>query len=76
MTFFNWGFGFLLTKTFDGMIYTMTAAGTFWMFAAFCFVGVIFAAFFLPETKGKTYSEIQDFFGNYKAEHGVNQEKK
>jgi Sugar (and other) transporter len=74
-TFCNWGFGFLLTKTFDDMSSTMTPAGAFWLFAAFCFVGVIFTAFFLPETKGKTYNEIQDFFGNNEAKPDANQKK-
>ncbi|KAB0793640.1 hypothetical protein PPYR_13260 [Photinus pyralis] len=32
----------------------------FWVFSVFCFYGAIFAMFVLPETKGKSFLEIQE----------------
>jgi Sugar (and other) transporter len=63
-SFFNWGLSFIVTKTFVTMQEGLTIAGAYWLFGAFCFLGVIFTAFALPETKGKTYDEIQALFGN------------
>ena len=63
-SFFNWGLSFIVTKTFVTMQEDLTVAGAYWLFGAFCFLGVIFTAVALPETKGKTYDEIQAFFGN------------
>lgn len=31
----------------------MTSAGTFWMYAVFCALGVVFVVFCVPETKGR-----------------------
>ncbi|XP_018330276.1 facilitated trehalose transporter Tret1-like isoform X2 [Agrilus planipennis] len=33
--------------------------GTFWMYCACCIFGVFFTIFFLPETKGKSFQQIQ-----------------
>ena len=37
-------------------------AGTFWLFASVCAVGVIFVAVFVPETKGLSLEEIEKKF--------------
>ncbi|CAH1111738.1 unnamed protein product [Psylliodes chrysocephalus] len=36
-----------------------------WMFSLCCFVGAILIYFFLPETKGKSFSEIQEMLKMY-----------
>lgn len=36
---------------------------SFYMFAGFCFVGLLFTILFIPETKGKSLDEIQSMLG-------------
>ena len=62
--FINWSLAFIVTKTFDDMQTAMTAAGAYWLYGSFSALGFIFCLLFMPETKGKTYEEIQMFFGN------------
>lgn len=40
----------------------ITTAGTFWMYAVLCTIGVIFVLVFVPETKGKSLNEIANLF--------------
>lgn len=60
-------FNFLLTfavgLTFPMMISAMGLAPTFFMFAGFCVLALIFTIFFIPETKGKSAAEIQLLLG-------------
>lgn len=50
---------FLVTFTFPLLNQRLGAAGTFWTYAAICFVGFLFIWRFIPETKGKTLEEIE-----------------
>ncbi|KAJ8920260.1 hypothetical protein NQ315_011921 [Exocentrus adspersus] len=63
-----WITTFLITRFFNDMNDHMGRAGTFWFFAATCFASAIFSIIFVPETKGKSFSEIQDMlkYGNPK----------
>ena len=36
--------------------------GTFWLYSAICTLGLLYGAFFLPETKGKRLEEINHKF--------------
>ena len=40
----------------------LTSYGTFWLFSAFCCLSVTFAAFYVPETKGRTLEQIEAYF--------------
>jgi len=53
---------FLITKTYDDMSLALGIDGCYWMFAGWCAFGALFIHFFVPETKGKTLDEIQDYF--------------
>jgi len=61
-TFANWFSCFLVAKTFIYIQEGLTRAGTFWLFGVFCLCGALFAYFLLPETKGKSPEEIQNYF--------------
>lgn len=58
----NWTCAFLLTKNFELLKDALTKHGTFFLFAAISFISILFTVFMLPETKGKSSSEIQDLF--------------
>ncbi len=60
--FTNWMSAFTVTKTFVDVQSGLTNAGAFWIYGCFCVIGIIFGIFVLPETKGKTPDEIQEFF--------------
>jgi MFS family permease len=50
---------FLLTYTFPLLNARLGPAGTFWLYAAICVMGLLFIFFKLPETKGKTLEQIE-----------------
>ena len=52
--------GFLVTKFFKPLSNSIGIYGTFYVFAGICILGAIFVLVFLPETKGKTFDEIQE----------------
>lgn len=56
---FNWSLAFLITKTFGYFNETFGNGQTFWIFTAFCLVGLVFTVLVVPETKGKSLPEIQ-----------------
>lgn len=64
---FNWGLAFLVTSTFDALNKSIGRGETFWLFSVFCFLGVLFVFFFVPETKGKSLNEIQLMLAGEKA---------
>lgn len=51
---------FLVTKFFDPISEAWGRFTMFWIFAGCCAVGAVFIFFALPETKGKTFTEIQE----------------
>ncbi|WP_140986363.1 sugar porter family MFS transporter [Asticcacaulis tiandongensis] len=50
---------FIVTFTFPLMNKALGAAGTFWCYGAFCFIGFILIRKYVPETKGKSLEEIE-----------------
>ncbi|XP_073496952.1 solute carrier family 2, facilitated glucose transporter member 8 isoform X1 [Phyllobates terribilis] len=58
----NWGCAFLVTKVFHNMLDLLGPDGTFWLFAAFCGLNVLFTVICVPETKGKTLEQIESHF--------------
>lgn len=66
---FNWLLAFLITKTFAFFNRTLGNGQTFWLFTAFCVVGVVFTILAVPETKGKSLPEIQRMLNGEKVTH-------
>ncbi|XP_023011504.2 facilitated trehalose transporter Tret1 [Leptinotarsa decemlineata] len=56
----SWALSFVLTRFFNDLNEYMGQAESFWLFAAFCLVGAILTGIFVPETKGKSFGEIQN----------------
>lgn len=57
---------FTIIRSFGDMNKTLGEYGTFWFYMSWCVVGVFFVYFFLPETKGKSFEEIERMFANKK----------
>jgi sugar porter (SP) family MFS transporter len=61
---FQWVTAFAVTKFFLNLVGLITTGPTFWIFSGLNFVGCIFVFFAIPETKGKSFSEIQEIMGS------------
>jgi SP family sugar porter-like MFS transporter len=57
-----WIASFILTYTFPLFNHALGAAKTFWIYAGICVLGFLFVRARLPETKGKTLEQIEDFW--------------
>lgn len=63
--FLNWMMAFTITISFPSAVETFGSAPVLFFFALICFLSVFFVIFFLVETKGKTFAEIQQEFGTH-----------
>ncbi|CAD6231439.1 GSCOCG00001408001-RA-CDS [Cotesia congregata] len=52
-------FTFLITRYFVNVASAFGSYTAFWIFAVCCLVCILFTIFILPETKGKTFTQIQ-----------------
>ncbi|XP_018573240.1 facilitated trehalose transporter Tret1 [Anoplophora glabripennis] len=55
-----WITTFLVTRFFNDMNDGLGRFGSFWFFSASCLVAAVFSVVMVPETKGKSFSDIQD----------------
>lgn len=60
MTFFGVVMAFAVTKFFQPIVEYGGYYTAFWIFGGVCISGCIFTWMFLPETKGKSFGEIQN----------------
>ncbi|KAG5866747.1 Facilitated trehalose transporter Tret1, partial [Gonioctena quinquepunctata] len=54
-----WVTSFIVTQFFNNMTNSIGTGETFWVFATFSAICTVFTIFYIPETRGKTFSEIQ-----------------
>ena len=54
-----WAASFLLTYTFPFLNRAFNTSGAFLVYAVVCFLGFVFVAKYVPETRGKTLEEIE-----------------
>ncbi|CAL1541422.1 unnamed protein product [Lymnaea stagnalis] len=57
-----WVCNLIISFTFLTMTEHISIHGTFWLFAAFTVVGVVFMVVLLPETRNKTLEEVEQLF--------------
>lgn len=55
-------FNFIVVKIYPDMAGSMMSYGVFFFYGSFALVGGVFVYFLLPETKGKSYEEIEAYF--------------
>jgi len=61
---------FFVLKFFPSLTQQIGFHGLFWIYAVFSLVGGVFGYIFIPETKGKSLQEIENFFaGKEKMDH-------
>ena len=53
---------FITTFTFPYLLASVSGKVAFWIYASISFLGFLFIAMFVPETRGKTEDEIKPFF--------------
>ena len=58
---------FALTFTFPMLNRALGGAGTFWLYSAICFAGLVFVTLRVLETKGKTLEQIERDYAGAKA---------
>jgi sugar porter (SP) family MFS transporter len=69
----NWGFNFLVAFTFLQLISTAGKGGTFFVYAGLGVLALIFFAWKVPETKGRSLEEIESELGA--ADEGMARER-
>jgi MFS family permease len=58
----QWVANLAVSLTFLLLIHAIGKPATFWLYAAFCAAAIVFTAFYVPETKGKTLEEIEAYW--------------
>jgi sugar porter (SP) family MFS transporter len=58
----QWLANLLVSFTFLLLIHAVGKPATFWLYAALCVAALVFTAFAVPETKGKTLEEIERYW--------------
>jgi MFS family permease len=58
----NWGSNLLVTLTFLTLVQTLGASRAFWLYGLFAVGAWVFSFYRVPETKGRTLEEIEDFW--------------
>ena len=60
---------FIVVKTFPNLTHMMGDSGTFWLYAGSCFVTILFTLVWIPETKGRSLQDIEEYFSYKENKH-------
>uniref|UniRef100_A0A182NAM7 Major facilitator superfamily (MFS) profile domain-containing protein n=1 Tax=Anopheles dirus TaxID=7168 RepID=A0A182NAM7_9DIPT len=60
--FFGYTMSFIILKVYPSMVETIGNSNVFIFFGCLSVLGIVFVYFFLPETKGRTLEEIENYF--------------
>ncbi len=69
----NWGANLIVSITFLTLLTALGQSLTFWIYACFALVTLVFVWFLLPETKNKDLEQIEDFWLNGRSWNAVEQ---
>lgn len=58
----HWGFNAIVAVIFLSMINHLGLGGTFCLYAIICIIGLIWGYFYIPETKGITLEQIEEYW--------------
>lgn len=72
--FFNWILAFIVTISFPSAVDALGSSTVLFFFALVCALSVFFVIFCMIETKGKTFTEIQQEYGTHAHEESPNME--
>jgi hypothetical protein len=61
-TIVNWAANLLVALTFLSLVHGIGKAPTFWLYSGITILAWMFAFFKVPETKGKTLEQIEDYW--------------
>jgi SP family galactose:H+ symporter-like MFS transporter len=61
-SFSNWVCNYFVSLTFLSLIQGLGTSLTFWLYGIICITGLWFVIKLVPETKGKTFEQIQSFW--------------
>jgi MFS transporter, SP family, galactose:H+ symporter len=59
---FNWGSNLVIALTFLTLVEQLGPSWTFWLYGISAVAAWIFSYYFVPETKGRTLEEIEEFW--------------
>lgn len=59
----SWVLAFVMVKVFESVAVTIGMHGWVFLFSGVTMIGSVFIIFVIPETKGKSYSEIAEILG-------------
>ena len=59
---FNWGSNLVVSLTFLTLVEQLGLSWTFWLYGLFAVAAWIFSSYFVPETRGRTLEEIEEFW--------------
>ena len=60
---------FIVVKTFPNLTTMMGSSGTFWLYAGFCFVTILYTLVWIPETRGRSLQDIERYFEHKESLH-------